>query len=78
LKLWIAEDAETDFNAELAELAEVVREMLCELRALGVEIVSAISGRLDALRSQSTRRRISTPSSRRLSGNALRASRAWR
>jgi hypothetical protein len=36
LKLWIAEDAETDFNAELAELAEVVREMLCELRALGV------------------------------------------
>jgi hypothetical protein len=49
LKLWIAEDAETDFNAELAECAEVVREMLCELRALGVEIVSAISGRLDAL-----------------------------
>jgi len=30
------EDAETYFNAELAEFAEVFLEMLCDLRALGV------------------------------------------
>jgi hypothetical protein len=30
------EDAETNFNAELAEFAEVLLEMLCVPRALGV------------------------------------------
>jgi hypothetical protein len=32
----LSEDANTDFNAELAEFAEVLLEMLCVLRALGV------------------------------------------